>query len=113
MSVTTFYLFGRTTIRNVAEKVAGPPSGPALASKLANPDTKALDATDHILKFTLPDHASYEKQRAKKQASLEKAATERWWLMMEHDRYHECIQVGNINGRWKVIATSTLNDLAQ
>ena len=71
MSVTTFYLFGRTTIRNVAEKVAGPPSGPALASKLANLDTKALDATDHILKFTLPDHASYEKQRAKKQASLE------------------------------------------
>ena len=46
-----------------------------------------------------------------KQAFLEQAATEQWWLLMEHDRYHECIQVGNIDGRWKVIATSTLNDI--
>ena len=47
-----------------------------------------------------------------KQAFLEQAAAEQWWLLMEHDRHHECIQVGNIDGRWKVIATSTLNDLA-
>jgi glyoxylase-like metal-dependent hydrolase (beta-lactamase superfamily II) len=47
-----------------------------------------------------------------KQAFLEQAAAEQWWLLMEHDRHHECIQVGNINGRWKVVATSTLNDLA-
>ena len=48
-----------------------------------------------------------------KQEFLEQAASEQWWLLMEHDRYHECIQVGNIEGRWKVIANSTLNDLAQ
>ena len=48
-----------------------------------------------------------------KQEFLEQAAAEQWWLLMEHDRYHECIQVGNIDGRWKVIANSTLNDLAQ
>ena len=48
-----------------------------------------------------------------KQEFLEQAASEQWWLLMEHDRYHECIQVGNIDGRWKVVATSTLNDLAQ
>jgi len=47
-----------------------------------------------------------------KQAFLEQAAAEQWWLLMEHDRHHECIQVGNIDGRWKVIANSTLNDLA-
>ena len=47
-----------------------------------------------------------------KQAFLEQAAAKQWWLLMEHDRHHECIQVGNIDGRWKVIATSTLNDLA-
>ena len=47
-----------------------------------------------------------------KQAFLEQAAAEQWWLLMEHDRHHECIQVGNIDGRWKVVATSTLNDLA-
>jgi len=47
-----------------------------------------------------------------KQAFLEQAAAEQWWLLMEHDRHHECIQVGNIDGRWKVIATCTLNDLA-
>ena len=48
-----------------------------------------------------------------KQTFLEQAAAEQWWLLMQHDRYHECIQVGNIEGRWKVIANSTLNDLAQ
>ena len=48
-----------------------------------------------------------------KQEFLEQAAAEQWWLLLEHDRFHECIQVGNIDGRWKVIATSTLNDLAQ
>lgn len=48
-----------------------------------------------------------------KQTFLEQAAAEQWWLLMQHDRYHECIQVGNIDGRWKVVATSTLNDLAQ
>jgi glyoxylase-like metal-dependent hydrolase (beta-lactamase superfamily II) len=48
-----------------------------------------------------------------KQEFLEQAASEQWWLLMEHDRYHECIQVGNIDGRWKVVATSTLNDLVQ
>jgi glyoxylase-like metal-dependent hydrolase (beta-lactamase superfamily II) len=48
-----------------------------------------------------------------KQEFLEQAAAERWWLLLEHDRFHECIQVGNIDGRWKVVATSTLNDLAQ
>ena len=42
-----------------------------------------------------------------KQEFLEQAAAEQWWLLMEHDRYHECIQVGNIDGRWKVIANST------
>jgi glyoxylase-like metal-dependent hydrolase (beta-lactamase superfamily II) len=47
-----------------------------------------------------------------KQAFLEQAAAEQWWLLMEHDRHHECIQVGNIDGRWKVVANSTLNDLA-
>jgi glyoxylase-like metal-dependent hydrolase (beta-lactamase superfamily II) len=47
-----------------------------------------------------------------KQAFLQQAADEQWWLLMEHDRHHECIQVGNIEGRWKVVATSTLNDLA-
>jgi glyoxylase-like metal-dependent hydrolase (beta-lactamase superfamily II) len=47
-----------------------------------------------------------------KQAFLEQAAAQQWWLLMEHDRHHECIQVGNIDGRWKVVATSTLNDLA-
>ncbi len=47
-----------------------------------------------------------------KQAFLEQAAAEQWWLLMEHDRHHECIQVGNIDGRWKVVAASTLNDLA-
>ena len=48
-----------------------------------------------------------------KQEFLEQAAAEQWWLLLEHDRFHECIQVGNIDGRWKVVATSTLNDLAQ
>jgi glyoxylase-like metal-dependent hydrolase (beta-lactamase superfamily II) len=48
-----------------------------------------------------------------KQEFLEQAAAEQWWLLLEHDRFHECIQVGNIEGRWKVVATSTLNDLAQ
>jgi glyoxylase-like metal-dependent hydrolase (beta-lactamase superfamily II) len=47
-----------------------------------------------------------------KQAFLEQAAAAQWWLLMEHDRHHECIQVGNIDGRWKVVANSTLNDLA-
>ena len=47
-----------------------------------------------------------------KQEFLEQAAAEQWWLLMEHDRFHECIQVGNIDGRWKVVANSTLNDLA-
>ena len=47
-----------------------------------------------------------------KQAFLEQAAAQQWWLLMEHDRHHECIQVGNIDGRWKVVANSTLNDLA-
>lgn len=47
-----------------------------------------------------------------KQAFLEQAAAEQWWLLMEHDRHHECIQVGNIDGRWKVVANSTLNNLA-
>tara|TARA_Y200000002_G_scaffold337034_1_gene305559 strand:- start:1259 stop:2218 length:960 start_codon:yes stop_codon:yes gene_type:complete len=47
-----------------------------------------------------------------KQEFLEQASAEQWWLLMEHDRFHECIQVGNIEGRWKVVATSTLNDLA-
>ncbi|MBK97372.1 MAG: MBL fold metallo-hydrolase [Balneola sp.] len=46
-----------------------------------------------------------------KHTILEQATAEQWWLLMEHDRFHECIQVGNIDGRWKVIATSTLNDL--
>ena len=48
-----------------------------------------------------------------KQEFLEQAAAEQWWLLLEHDRFHECIQVGNIDGRWKVVANSTLNDLAQ
>ncbi len=48
-----------------------------------------------------------------KQEFLEQAAAEQWWLLLEHDRFHECIQVGNIDGRWKVVASSTLNDLAQ
>ena len=48
-----------------------------------------------------------------KQIFLEQAAAEQWWLLMEHDRFHECIQIGNIEGRWKVVANSTLNDLAQ
>jgi glyoxylase-like metal-dependent hydrolase (beta-lactamase superfamily II) len=47
-----------------------------------------------------------------KQEFLEQAAAEQWWLLMEHDRFHECIQVGNIEGRWKVVANSTLNELA-
>ena len=48
-----------------------------------------------------------------KQEFLEQAAAEQWWLLLEHDRFHECIQIGNIDGRWKVVANSTLNDLAQ
>jgi len=30
---------------------------------------------------------------------------------MEHDRNHECLRIGNIDGRWKVIETATLAQL--
>ena len=42
---------------------------------------------------------------------LTQAAEEQWWLLMEHDRNHECLRIGNIDGRWKVIQTATLAEL--
>jgi glyoxylase-like metal-dependent hydrolase (beta-lactamase superfamily II) len=45
-----------------------------------------------------------------KEHFLHQAANEQWWLLLEHDRHHECIRIGNIEGRWKVIETATLND---
>jgi len=46
-----------------------------------------------------------------KERFLQQAAAEQWWLLLEHDRHHECIRIGNIEGRWKVIEAATLNDL--
>ena len=71
-----------------------------------------LPTVQHLPLAWVMGYDMYPTQTLKeKQAFLEQAATEQWWLLMEHDRYHECIQVGNIDGRWKVIATSTLNDI--
>ena len=71
-----------------------------------------LPTVQHLPLAWVMGYDMYPTQTLKeKQAFLERAATEQWWLLMEHDRYHECIQVGNIDGRWKVIATSTLNDI--
>ena len=72
-----------------------------------------LPTTQHLPLVWVMGYDMFPTQTLKeKQEFLEQAAAEQWWLLMEHDRFHECIQVGNIDGRWKVIANSTLNDLA-
>ena len=73
-----------------------------------------LPTAQHLPLVWVMGYDMYPTQTLKeKQEFLEQAAAEQWWLLLEHDRFHECIQIGNIDGRWKVVANSTLNDLVQ
>ena len=55
VSSSALYIFGRPTMRNVTEKVIGPPSGPNLMSEIFSPVMPKRQETDYFAAIVIPE----------------------------------------------------------